>query len=816
MTVGRAARLLDGTADRPGRDVDAPRRDVRRHHAAPLRQRHAGRAARSPARSLTSTSPAEIGGNSIWPEWFHGLIDEVRIYNRALTAAEITDGHEHVDQRPRHDAPSAPGTLTATGGLGQVGLSWAAATDNVGVVRYNVHRRTDRRLHADHREPDRAADRHELHRQRARGRHLLLQGHRRGRRGQHRAGLATRPAAPRRRDTTPPHRAHPGCTATGTAGQSRWLEAAATTRAASPGTTSTARRPPASRRRAANRIAQPTTTLHRCRPRRRATYYYRSRPRTTPGNVGRGLEPGERDGLDRRRRPGSSPHTASTQGAGTTVRRSSGNGNNGTLTDATWQARPGKYGGALSFNGTNASSTCPTRTRSTSRRGMTLEALGQAHGASAAWRTVIVKERPGNLVYGLYGEHGHEPAAVADHRRRHRAPARRHRRGPGRARGRTWPPPSTARRCAVRQRHAGRELAVRRRDHDLDRRAEDRRQLDLGRVVQRPDRRGADLQPRAQRRRDPGRHERARRQPRHDAAERARHAHRDRAELGAQLSWSAATDNVGVVRYNVHRSTTAGSRRRSRTGSRSRRARVHGHGRSRRRTTTGSRPRTPPATSAPPRTRRAPIVGDTVGPVGAGQAQRDRRARLSRRSRWVAATDNVGVVRYNVHRATTAGFIPGAGEPDRAADRDELHRHRARAGTYFYRVTAEDAAGNVGAGANEASGDSDARHAGADRARQRSRDRSRQHGRPQLDGLDRQRGVTRYNVHRSTTPGFTPTAANRIAQPTGTSYADRGLATGTYYYRVTAEDAAGNIERASNEASAVDRRRRPRRPRPAV
>jgi glucose/arabinose dehydrogenase/PKD repeat protein len=64
-------------------------------------------------------------------------------------------------------------------------------------------------------------------------------------------------------------------------------------------------------------------------------------------------------------------------------------------------------------------------------------------------------------------------------------------------------------------------------------------------------------------------------------------------------------------------------------------------------------------------------------------------------------------------------------------------------------------------------------------------------------------GVNHYNVHRSTSPNFSPTAANRIAQPTTTTYADAGLAAGTYYYRVTAEDAAGNISGSSNEASAV-------------
>ena len=37
----------------------------------------------------TSTGALRIGGNSLWGEYFAGRIDEVRIYNRALTAAEI-------------------------------------------------------------------------------------------------------------------------------------------------------------------------------------------------------------------------------------------------------------------------------------------------------------------------------------------------------------------------------------------------------------------------------------------------------------------------------------------------------------------------------------------------------------------------------------------------------------------------------------------------------------------------------------------------------------------------------------------------------
>ena len=62
-------------------------------------------------------------------------------------------------------------------------------------------------------------------------------------------------------------------------------------------------------------------------------------------------------------------------------------------------------------------------------------------------------------------------------------------------------------------------------------------------------------------------------------------------------------------------------------------------------------------------------------------------------------------------------------------------------------------------------------------------------------------GVTEYRVHRSTTAGFTPSAANRIATvSSGTSYQDSGAAAGTYYYRVVAADGSGNVGPASNQA----------------
>jgi hypothetical protein len=36
-----------------------------------------------------STGPLRIGGNGVWGEYFQGRIDEVRVYGRALTPAQI-------------------------------------------------------------------------------------------------------------------------------------------------------------------------------------------------------------------------------------------------------------------------------------------------------------------------------------------------------------------------------------------------------------------------------------------------------------------------------------------------------------------------------------------------------------------------------------------------------------------------------------------------------------------------------------------------------------------------------------------------------
>ena len=78
------------------------------------------------------------------------------------------------------------------------------------------------------------------------------------------------------------------------------------------------------------------------------------------------------------------------EGSGTTVTDASGNGNTGTITNATWAAT-GKYGKALQFNGTNALVTIPDAASLHLSTGMTLEAWVNPSTVNAAWRDVIYK-----------------------------------------------------------------------------------------------------------------------------------------------------------------------------------------------------------------------------------------------------------------------------------------------------------------------------------------------------------------------------------------------------------------------------------------
>ena len=91
----------------------------------------------------TSTYHLNIGRNPGGGQHFKGLVDEVRIYNRALGPAEVQELYDEAGAPlpPDTQSPTAPAGLNASAiSSSQVDLSWTASTDDRGVAGYRVYR----------------------------------------------------------------------------------------------------------------------------------------------------------------------------------------------------------------------------------------------------------------------------------------------------------------------------------------------------------------------------------------------------------------------------------------------------------------------------------------------------------------------------------------------------------------------------------------------------------------------------------------------------------------------------------------------------
>ncbi len=92
----------------------------------------------------STTHPLGIGYNPIdGGNWFDGSIDELQLYNTALSAADIAALFLAQSTAPGGgdtEAPCAPLNLSAQVNFNNVRLHWLPATDNVAVVAYNVYR----------------------------------------------------------------------------------------------------------------------------------------------------------------------------------------------------------------------------------------------------------------------------------------------------------------------------------------------------------------------------------------------------------------------------------------------------------------------------------------------------------------------------------------------------------------------------------------------------------------------------------------------------------------------------------------------------
>jgi hypothetical protein len=89
------------------------------------------------------------------------------------------------------------------------------------------------------------------------------------------------------------------------------------------------------------------------------------------------------------------------ESTGTSAADSSGSGNNGTLVNGPTHSSTSKYGLALQFDGVNDMVTVPDANSLDLTTAMSIEAWVRPT-ALGSWRTVVLKERPGDLVYALY------------------------------------------------------------------------------------------------------------------------------------------------------------------------------------------------------------------------------------------------------------------------------------------------------------------------------------------------------------------------------------------------------------------------------
>ena len=749
----------------------------------------------------TSTGALRIGGNNIWPEWFTGQIDEVRIYNRALTAAQVQADMNQSVGTPDTTPPSAPTGLTASGSLSSVSLSWTGSTDNVGVARYNVHRgtvagftptalnRIAQPTGTSYTDTGLAAGAYyyKVVAEDASTNQSLPSN-------EASATVTGDTIAP----TTPSN-----LTATAGSGQASLSWSASTDnvgvvrynvhRSTTSGFT------PA----VGNRIAQPTGTSFTDTGLAAGTYFYKVTAEDAAGNVSGVSNQASATITSAPPPTGLVAAYGFEEGSGATVADLSGTGNNGTVTGATWTAS-GRFGSALSFDGASDWVTVPDANSLDLTTGMTLEAWVRPTTLGSSWRTAIFKEQSGNYAYGLYAHTGtNNPSANGII-----GGADKDIRGTGALALNTWTHLAatydgaqlrlyvngvqnsavaatgniTTSTGALRiggnniwpEWFVGQLDEIRIYNRAL---SATEVQADMNKSVGNPDTQ-APTAPSA---------------------------------LGAagslssvSLSWTGSTDNVGITRYNVHRGTTPGftpdplNRIAQPTG------------------TTYNDTGLAAGTyyykvtaedaagniSAASNEASAAVTGDVTPPT----APTNLTATGSLSSvglSWTGSTDNVGVTRYNVHRGTVAGFTPTTANRIAQPTGTTFNNTGLAAGTYFYKVVAEDAAANLSSPSNEASatvtGDVTPPTAPTNLTATAGAGQASLSWTASTDNV----AVSRYNVHRSTTSGFTPSAANRIAQPTGTTYNDTGLAAGTYYYKVTAEDAAGNISTPSNQASAT-------------
>lgn len=289
-----------------------------------------------------------------------------------------------------------------------------------------------------------------------------------------------------------------------------------------------------------------------------------------------------------------------------------------------------------------------------------------------------------------------------------------------------------------------------------------------------------------------------------------------------ELTWSASTDNVGVVGYTVHRGNTPGfvADEATKIGS------VNTN------------------LEAPSFIDEAPGVGTWFYKVQAVDALENRSEASAEASvtvlddtapgrpelaatvaavadvptpgdstpdvtlAWAAVADNVGVVAYEVHRGLSADFTVGADSQlsqvlvtDPGQQAWSYVDANPAQGTWFYAVVARDAAGNRSDPSASVEGvipDTLAPGAPTSVTADVVAGQVELEWAASSDNI----GVTSYVIHRSSDAAFEPSAGTAVGSVNALTWTDPAPS-GTWYYRVTAVDAAGNVSAGSAAVSVV-------------
>ncbi len=273
------------------------------------------------------------------------------------------------------------------------------------------------------------------------------------------------------------------------------------------------------------------------------------------------------------------------------------------------------------------------------------------------------------------------------------------------------------------------------------------------------------------------------------------------------LTWTASTDNVGVAGYKVERCTGAGCVNFGQIAAPT--------------ATSFDDSGLAPSTAYSYRVGATDAAGnnsaysnifstttlaapDTTPPTAPSNLTATASSATQVNLAWTASTDNVGVTGYIVERCSGTGcanFVQIATPTTTTFNDTGL----TASTSYFYRVRATDAAGNLSGYSNTSSA---ATPAAPDTtpptaptnltATAASPTQINLAWTASTDNV----GVTGYKVERCSGTG----CANfvQIATPTTTTFNDTGLTASTsYFYRVRATDAAGNLSGYSNTASAT-------------